>query len=549
MVRATTWSWTKMGAIGLLVLLLAVLGVVLGFRRYFADREAHSSPGRVPHLARKPLTITPGVHLLGGLSPSAAYVVETTAGLVLIDSGLDRDAGLLKAQMASLKLDWNDIRAILLTHAHGDHCGGAESLRMATNAKVYAGEGDVPVIRTGGPREAFFSTFHMPDYSPHPTTVDVVLRGDESFSLGDARVRAIGAPGHTPGSICYLIELKGLRMLFAGDVIMMLRGDAKPRTELGKPLGTYSAYLAPRYRGDARAFLASLQVLRSLPVPDLVFPGHPAADPTPQSPCISREQWDSLLENGVRDMQTLIAHYDLDGADFLDGTPKRLLPDLFYLGERRGSAVYSFVASSKFFLVDALGGPGLVDFLNERLRGLGVEPQPPTAVLLTSCGTSETAGLGELIEKCHVQVIAPPGAILSLRKSCPAGTVFLPADELSAKGWFPVSPIALEGRGLFPIAYQMELSGQRVLFSGIIPVKLNQEVGERLISDLTNPPGEPDRYHASLMQLDPAGPNLWLPAIPTDAQNANLYSGDWERILNENIDVIQFVEARSQRDK
>ena len=211
--------------------------------------------------------------------------------------------------------------------------------------------------------------------------------------------------------------------------------------------------------------------------------------------------------------------------------------------------MYGFLASSKFFVVDAPGGPGLVDFLDERLRQLGVGPQPPTAVMLTSAGASETAGLGELIERCHVRVIASPRAIPSLRKSCPAGTVFLPADELSAKGWFPVSPITLEGRGLFPIAYQMELSGQRILFSGIIPVKLNQEVGERLISDLTNPPGEPGRYHASLMQLDPAGPNLWLPAIPTDDQNANLYGDDWVRILNENIDVVHFVEARRQRDR
>ena len=91
----------------------------------------------------------------------------------------------------------------------------------------------------------------MPDQVPHPTTVDVELHGGETIAVGDVRVQAIAAPGHTPGSICYLADCRGLRAFFAGDVIMMLRGDDPPRTELDKPLGTYSAYLPPRYRGDA----------------------------------------------------------------------------------------------------------------------------------------------------------------------------------------------------------------------------------------------------------------------------------------------------------
>src|SRR5262249_31541573 len=160
-----------------------------------------------PRLDFAPVTLARGLHLLGGLSPAAAYVVETPAGLVLIDAGLEPDAHSVKAQMTSLRLDWRQLRAILLTHAHGDHSGGAEHLRAATGARIYAGSGDSAVLRAGGPRDAIYSTFFVPDdIRPVRTVVDVELHGGETLEFGDAHFRTIAAPGHTPGSVCYLLE-------------------------------------------------------------------------------------------------------------------------------------------------------------------------------------------------------------------------------------------------------------------------------------------------------------------------------------------------------
>src|SRR5262249_11486497 len=318
------------------------LVAVAGYRWSSGSKYAWYQPAPASRLLRSSVAVAPGIYLLGALSPSAAYVVETSAGLILIDSGLENDAGPLKAEMAKLGLDVHRLRIILLTHAHGDHTGGAAALQRATGARIYAGRGDVAVLRAGRPREAFFSTFAMPGHTPHPTDVDVELKGGETIALGNARIQAIAAPGHTPGSVCYLLEHNHVRVFFAGDVIMMLRGDDKPRTELGKPLGTYSAYLAPRYRGNAGDSLASLRRLRALPVPDLVLPGHPAADVVPQSPRLSQERWEALLDRGIRHMETLLARYKADGALFLDGNPKQLLPDLYYLGNFHGAAAYGF---------------------------------------------------------------------------------------------------------------------------------------------------------------------------------------------------------------
>src|SRR5947209_1281451 len=116
----------------LLTVAVLVLTLVAVFRRSPAPHEDAATGEHIPALGPHAVTLLPGLHLLGGLAPAAAYVVETSDGLVLIDAGLDRDAGLLKREMATLGLDWRRVRAIFLTHVHGDHCGGAEHLRTAT---------------------------------------------------------------------------------------------------------------------------------------------------------------------------------------------------------------------------------------------------------------------------------------------------------------------------------------------------------------------------------------------------------------------------------
>jgi glyoxylase-like metal-dependent hydrolase (beta-lactamase superfamily II) len=530
-----------------LALLLACAAVATGALLY-GRRAWDAILGRAPALEPRAMTVVPGIHMLGGLSPSPAYVVETAEGLILIDSGLDVDAGYLRSQMAELRLDWTRIRAIFLTHAHGDHIGGAEALRRATGARVHAGAGDAAVIRAGGPREAVFSTFSMPGQMTHSTQVDVELRGGERITIGGVEIAAIAAPGHTPGSVCYLVESRGRRALFGGDVIMMLKGDAPPLDEPDQPLGTYSAYLPPRYRGDARQTLATLRDLRRLPVPDLVLPGHPRSDPTPQSPSLSSRDWDATLVRGIRAMETLVARYEADGADFLDGNPRALLPDLDYLGDRGTRAVYAFSSGSRLFLVDAPGGPGLLDDVAARRRQLGRPPMVPTAVLLTACGSGETSGLRDLVDRCHPQVYAARAGLADIRRICPAGTIVRPADELAAACGLAVETIDLAGRGIAPIAYRLACGGKSVLFSGQIPVKLSDESGEHLVIDLLKPPGDLRGYFATLTRFheSPAlAPDLWLPALPTHGQNANLYDRQWRREVERNLVLLRSIVAQS----
>ncbi len=523
--------------IGLLILLAAPAGF-LGYRRFEARRRVASILAKVPKLAGEAERVVPGIYYLGRLEPSAAYAVEVPGGLVLIDSGLDGDAGLLRAELRRVGLDWRKVRAIFLTHAHGDHCGGAEFLRALTRAKVYAGRDDEGPIEAGGPRDAIFSTFPMPGRVPRPTTVDVPLGGGEAFNFGDVRITAIATPGHTPGSTCYLVERDGLRIFFSGDVIMKLKGEPAPRYALDEPLGTYSTYLAPRYRGDAATYLATLRKLEAMAGPDLLLPGHPRADPAPESPALAPGRWEAILSRGVAEMEALVARRAVDGDRFLDGRAKPLLPGLDYLGDRGESAVYLISNSGRSFLIDAPGGPGLFGFARDAMAQLGRPIRGVDAVLLTGVDAAETSGLADLIASNHPLVVAPPAGIDRARELCPAGTAVIAAGDLAARGWLDATPIPLRGRGSAPSAYRIGLGGKSILASGRIPIEVTQDSGVALFEDFRAGRGDAAGYLESIDRLRRVTPDLWLPARPVDGQDAGLGPGRWARTLDDNRSAI-----------
>jgi glyoxylase-like metal-dependent hydrolase (beta-lactamase superfamily II) len=483
-------------------------------------------------LLPQPVAVAPGVYLLGKLDPGAAYAVETSEGLVLIDSGLEADAAGVLDQLATLGLDVGKLRAILLTHVHADHSLGAQHLRAKTGAKVYAGQGDCVPLRDGGPREAFFSTFHMPEHVAHATTIDQELVGDEVLTFGQTRFVAVAAPGHTPGSMCYMLERQDLRALFTGDVVLHLSAAT------ADPLGTYASHLPPLYRGNARDFLGSLRKLRALSPPDLTLPGHPRMDPEPQNPRVRPEQWHFLLDRGIAEMQQLCSRHEADGADFLDGFPKELLPGLHYLGNFGGSALYALEASQDLFLFDAPGGELLVEFLAKRFAQLGWQGRKPMAVFLTSADDGATSGLFALVQTTGCKVVAPPTGVERVRARCPPGTKVLSGVEAEKRGWFDLKAIELQGRGVAPMAYEVRWRGKTVLISGRIPVRLSNPSAERLIRDVAATPGSVEHYLGSPRRLGQVSPNLWLPAEPVHGQNANVYDQDWARVLGQNRQVF-----------
>ena len=517
------------GTSGWRVVVALVAAAAAGAGWYYYYGPGSVDPFVDVKFATFPVTLAPRVHLLGRLAPGAAYAIEASGGVILIDSGLEPDAASLLEQLGELGIDAKQVKAVFLTHVHGDHVLGARAIRQLSGAKVHAGEGDCDVLEAGGPREAYFSTFPMRGYGTHPTPIDVRLKGGEVYSFGDAKVECLATPGHTPGSTCYLVTMGRLKILFTGDVVSSLDGD----------IGTYSAYLAPRFRSDAREYLATLRKLREMSPPDLLLPGHPLGTGRPQSPRMTPDKYRGLLDRGIGDMEHLVARYETDGANFLDGSPKELLKGLHYLGDYAGRAVYFLIADSHRIVFDAPGDPAFFDFLTAQLTRLGVSPPQPTAVLLTSSDPEAAGGLGELVVKTKCAVAVSDAGNSEARTLCPPDTKFYMPKDLESSGWFPGKCVPLGGRGFGPQGYAFRWQDKLVLVSGRIPIKVTDDTVIELLGALRGPTGNVAEYVKGLRELKQLDPALWLPAVPVHGQNANLYGDEWSQTLDNNVRVLR----------
>lgn len=101
---------------------------------------------------------------------------------------------------------------VLVTHCHFDHVGGVELLQ-AQGAKVYSSAVEKPLTCT---QADMAQAFGAPQAQ---YTVDETFADGEVKTLCGIRVQALLTPGHTKGSVCYLLEHNGEKALITGDTL------------------------------------------------------------------------------------------------------------------------------------------------------------------------------------------------------------------------------------------------------------------------------------------------------------------------------------------
>lgn len=145
---------------------------------------------------------------------SAVFLVETTNGYAMIDAGLSPKK--LQESLKEIFVDPDDVKWIFLTHSDGDHLA---ALPLFPNANIYMSEDELPLIN-GTLKRSILGGNSMPS----GVNVDRItsLSNGQELLLNGTKVECISAPGHTYGSMLYLVDDL---YLFTGDAFKIKNGN------------------------------------------------------------------------------------------------------------------------------------------------------------------------------------------------------------------------------------------------------------------------------------------------------------------------------------
>jgi CubicO group peptidase (beta-lactamase class C family)/glyoxylase-like metal-dependent hydrolase (beta-lactamase superfamily II) len=163
----------------LATLTLAMAAIGQGPSDWYEPFPAHKVIGNVYYVGSKDL---------------ATFLITTSDGHILINSGFERTVPLIKKSVESLGFKMTDVKILLASHAHSDHVAGHALLQKVTGAKVYVMRGDDRVIASGGKGQYLYTTSRW-----DPCKVDRVLEDRDEVKLGGVTLVARRTPGHTRG--------------------------------------------------------------------------------------------------------------------------------------------------------------------------------------------------------------------------------------------------------------------------------------------------------------------------------------------------------------
>ncbi len=178
----------------------------------------------------------------GSLGANNYLLTDTDSGEAALIDCSSHDGDML------LFLGAANLKYILLTHGHFDHCDGVRHIAEKTGAKIVIAAGDKHMATdTIANVSALFGSAWIP-YTPHITVAD----GD-ILPLGKEEIRVMATPGHTPGCVCYIAG----EHLFTGDTMMV---------------GGYGRTDFPG--GDFGELLRSLKKINGIRKDYSMYPGH-----------------------------------------------------------------------------------------------------------------------------------------------------------------------------------------------------------------------------------------------------------------------------------
>lgn len=158
------------------------------------------------------------------------------------------DPGDISLELDKFVSSLKNLKYILLTHGHFDHIAKAKYFKDKTGAKIAISKDDSSFITNPALNlQGDFKT-HVEEFTP-----DIILDENSNLFIGDYKINILKTPGHTRGSLCFLID----NNMFSGDTLMK---ECMGRTDFPT--------------GGVKAMFRSLKRLYNLDKNYKVHPGH-----------------------------------------------------------------------------------------------------------------------------------------------------------------------------------------------------------------------------------------------------------------------------------
>jgi metallo-beta-lactamase class B len=234
---ALPWTFGRRASLGLLL----TLGACASQAGVPGDMQAWNRPF-------PPYRVLDDIYYVG-TNKIAQFLIKTSAGLILIDSGFEASVPQLRENIATLGFRYSDIKLLLTSHAHIDHVQAHAVVRRQTGARVVASALDAPLIERGGKGDPLYDGVYAWTACP----VDWRVRDQEAVTLGSTTLTAHLTPGHTLGALTWTMQATdGGRTL---DVVFFPSANLNPGVRL---LGR------PNYPGIVQDFERSFAIWKSL---------------------------------------------------------------------------------------------------------------------------------------------------------------------------------------------------------------------------------------------------------------------------------------------